>query len=83
LPVGVLMKDQFHSLDRIANLNVPLLVVHGTADGIVPFAMGEKLYAAAGEPKEFLRILDGTHVSIFSEEAWRREIDFFARHLGT
>ena len=82
LPVGVLMKDQFLSLDRIANINVPLLIVHGTADGIVPFAMGEKLYAAAKEPKELIAVPDGTHVSIFSEDAWRPEIDFINRHLG-
>jgi fermentation-respiration switch protein FrsA (DUF1100 family) len=82
LPVGILMKDQFHSLDRIAKINVPLLIVHGTADGIVPFAMGEKLYAAAKEPKVLVAVPDGTHVSIFSEEAWRPEIDFINRHLG-
>ena len=45
--------------------------------------MGEKLYAAANEPKEFVAIPDGTHGSIFSEEAWQREIDFFNRHLGS
>jgi len=56
--------------------------VHGTADGIVPFAMGEELYAAAKEPKELVAVPDGTHVSIFSEDAWRPEIDFINRHLG-
>jgi fermentation-respiration switch protein FrsA (DUF1100 family) len=82
LPVGLLMKDQFRSLDLIPSLNVPLLVLHGTDDGIVPFKMGEMLYAAAREPKEFVAMSDGTHVSIFSEDAWRREIDFIDRHLG-
>jgi len=82
LPVSLLMKDQFHSLDLVPNLNVPFLVVHGTADGIVPFKMGERLYAAAREPKEFVAVSDGTHVSIFAEETWQREIDFIDRHLG-
>jgi len=82
LPVGLLMKDQFNSLDHLKDIRAPLLVLHGADDRLIPFQMGERLYAAANEPKEFAAIPNGTHVSIFSEQAWQRELDFFNRRLG-
>jgi fermentation-respiration switch protein FrsA (DUF1100 family) len=83
LPVGLLMKDQFRSMGFLKNVHVPLLVMHGTDDRLIPLRMGEQLYAAANEPKEFVAISNGTHGSIFSEQVWQREIDFFNRHLGS
>ncbi len=44
--------------------------------------MGERLFAAINEPKEFVAIPNGTHGSIFSEQAWQRELEFIGRHLG-
>jgi fermentation-respiration switch protein FrsA (DUF1100 family) len=82
LPVGLLMKDQFKSIDYIKEIRVPLLVLHGTDDRLIPLQIGEKLYAAANEPKEFVSIANGTHGSIFSEAAWQRELDYFNKHLG-
>jgi hypothetical protein len=61
LPVGLLMKDQYPSIDRIAGVRAPILVLHGDGDGVIPFALGERLYAAANEPKSFLRIAGGNH----------------------
>jgi len=81
LPVGLLMKDQFRSIDYVKDVHAPLLVIHGTDDRLIPADMGEKLYAAANEPKEFMTIPNGTHGSIFSEQTWQREIDFFNRQL--
>lgn len=47
LPVSLLLIDRFDSLSRIANVNCPLLSLHGTQDEIVPFAMGRALFEAA------------------------------------
>jgi len=60
-PVRLLMKDQFHSDRRIAAVNVPLLVLHGTADPVVPIRFGERLFALAHEPKRFVRFAGGGH----------------------
>ena len=74
LPVNLLMKDQFHSLELIGKLTSPLLVIHGTRDQVIPFAMGKSIYDAATVPKLFVTIADGDHHSnienasgIFSE----------------
>lgn len=61
LPVRWLMLDQYRSVDRVRDLKAPLLVLHGDRDGVVPFALGERLFAAAPEPKRFVRIAGGGH----------------------
>ena len=61
VPVSWLMLDQFRSLDIIPKVTAPILILHGTDDRIIPFALGERLYAAAPEPKRFVRIEGGSH----------------------
>lgn len=81
LPVGLLMKDQFKSIDYLKDVHVPILVMHGTDDRLIPVEMGKALYAAANDPKEFVALANGTHGSIFSEQVWQREIGFFDRQI--
>lgn len=52
-PVRWLMKNRYNNLERIANYSGPLLQSHGDADTVVPFALGQKLHAAAIGPKQF------------------------------
>jgi hypothetical protein len=47
-----MMRDQFRSIDRIADVQAPLLIVHGGRDGLIPHAQGRALLAAARGPKE-------------------------------
>jgi uncharacterized protein len=61
LPVGFLVTQRFDSFDRIDDIKMPILFAHGTLDEIVPFAMGERLFAAAKAPKRFVRVEGGNH----------------------
>jgi len=61
VPVGLLMKDQFRSEEVIGRVKVPLLVMHGERDRVIPFAQGRALYELANPPKRFLRFPDGGH----------------------
>jgi len=61
VPVHLLIRDPLHSDERIARVTVPLLIVHGAQDQTIPIAFGEKLYALAHEPKQFVRIPAGGH----------------------
>ena len=58
---GMLMLNRYNSLKKIGNYAGPLLIAHGDADEVVPFAHGEQLVAAANEPKRFVRISRGDH----------------------
>jgi uncharacterized protein len=60
-PVRLLMKDQFHSDERIQTVKAPILIVHGDHDQAIPMSFGERLFALAPEPKRFVRIPRGGH----------------------
>jgi len=77
LPVRLLMKDQFRSRDHIAEVKAPLLIQHGDADRVVPFAQGRALFAMANEPKQMVVIPGGTHDIISDRDVWAREVAFF------
>ena len=51
IPVNLLLKDKFDNKSKIKNISVPILIMHGEADQIVPFYMGKKIYELANEPK--------------------------------
>jgi len=51
IPVKFLLKDKFENYKKIKKINIPVLVMHGEADQIVPFKMGKKIYEIANQPK--------------------------------
>jgi len=51
IPVGLLLKDKYKNDKKMKNINIPLLVMHGEADQIVPFWMGKTIYEIANQPK--------------------------------
>ncbi len=62
LPVRWLMHNRFDSLAQIGAYRGPLLQSHGTADEVVPFEQGQRLFeAAAASPKQFVAMPDVTH----------------------
>ena len=64
LPLRLLMKDQFRSDLQIPKVTTPLLFLHGGRDWVVPIALGERLYALANEPKQFVRFSDAGHEEV-------------------
>lgn len=50
--------------ERLAALARPLAVVHGTSDSVVPIGEGERIYAAARQPKWFAAIPAADHLFI-------------------
>lgn len=82
LPVGLLMKDRFDSLSRIASINTPLFIVHGEEDETVPFKLGRKLFDAANEPKEGLWLPEATHNDVYDYGAGAAILDFLDRQLS-
>jgi len=78
LPVHLLMRDQFRSDERIARVKVPLLIMQGANDPAIPIVLGERLFALANEPKQFVRFPGGGHENLAkfgAIETARRFID--------
>ncbi len=65
LPVGPLMRSKFNTIEKIKTLHLPLLVMHGELDEILPIGLGRRLYASANDPKEFYEISGARHNDTF------------------
>ena len=61
LPLWRFVDTEFDNLERGPRLSVPLLSIHGDADGLVPFEQGKAVYEAAPEPKDFYTIPGAGH----------------------
>ncbi|MFN2223295.1 MAG: alpha/beta hydrolase, partial [Candidatus Promineifilaceae bacterium] len=62
----------------------PLLILHGGQDHRVPADHGQRLYAAAGKPKEYWFVPEAGHVNfeqIVPEEYEHRVVGFFDRYV--
>ncbi len=64
MPVRLVMRDQFRSDERIGRVTVPLLIMHGERDPAIPIRFGERLFALAQEPKQFVRFPEGGHENL-------------------
>jgi fermentation-respiration switch protein FrsA (DUF1100 family) len=60
LPVSLLLRHRFDSIERIANVGEPVLVAHSDEDTLIPSHHGQALFAAARQPKQYLP-LAGDH----------------------
>ena len=61
LPVGLLLNQRFESLQKIQQLKIPVLLIHGNRDQKIPYEMSQRLYAAAHQPKTLVIIEGGEH----------------------
>ena len=57
-PLNLIVHQRFNSEEKIANLKVPVLFIHGTDDHLIPTEMSRILYALAPSPK-YLKIIEG------------------------
>ena len=61
-PVRWLMLDQFRSDFAIRDVHVPVLVVHGKEDNVIPISSAKRLFELANEPKTFVSVPGGNHL---------------------
>lgn len=72
--------DPIDVVDRIAP--TPLLIVHGTADTLIPFEHAQQLYDKAGEPKQLLKTGDG-HIQTLMRPEHRFNVLEFLNRITT
>ena len=80
--LSVLGSYRFDQEGLIGRVEAPILIVHGTADEVVPFSHGRRLHEAARAPKTFAAIEGGGHNDLWARHA--REVwgaaEAFLRH---
>ncbi|WP_390615524.1 alpha/beta hydrolase [Maricurvus nonylphenolicus] len=79
-PVSLVMPGDYDLLDVVGNISpVPLLLIHGTQDRVIPYHHVETLFAAANNPKSKLRF-DGPHIATFNDkENQQLVLEFLSR----
>jgi len=85
---GQLVDPAYCATTYVARLSpIPLLLIHGTNDKVVPYSHSEMLLAEAGEPKRLVTVEGGQHLDIMSERYGTKYqnlmVDFFEQALHT
>lgn len=61
LPLWPFVRTRYDNLAKAEKLRMPLLVLHGDKDEVVPFAQGRRVFDKAPEPKTFFAIPGASH----------------------
>ena len=82
--IGSLITWGFDSKRKIAGVRAPVLIIHGTADEVIPFDLGEALFRAAREPKYFWAVEGSGHNDLVETAgaAYRQRLAAFYAGLG-
>jgi len=70
LPIKLIARSRFASIDKVGSLRMPKLFMHARNDATIPIAHGRRVFAAAAEPKEWVE-LDAGHGDAYSVERTR------------
>ena len=82
-PFAAIAGDAFNTIEKIQHIQCPLLVVHGTDDRIIPFAMGKAVYDRATVQKRFIAIEGAGHNDLSTAYAavyWPAISEFIINH---
>ena len=85
VPAGLLLMDRYPSIDTIANVAAPVLIIAGEADRVVPPEQSRRLFDFAAEPKQFVLIAGADHndpVLFGGALLIAATVDFLRREVG-
>lgn len=79
LPIHLAARRQFRSIDKVGQLTMPKLFIHGESDATVPVELGERLFESAVEPKDLYLVRRGGHndLHLYGGHAYHRRISRF------
>jgi uncharacterized protein len=78
LPLNLIMVDQYRTIDRIGQVQIPLFIIHGGRDVVIPLDQARRVLHAANEPKTLSLVPRAGHNDLFEQGAWARVRDFLA-----
>ena len=61
VPMHLIARNEIRSIEKVPQLKMPKLFIHGTRDATIPFSMGERLYRAASGPKAWYPVRGAGH----------------------
>jgi hypothetical protein len=73
----------------IRDVRIPVLIVHGDDDRVIPINLATRLFERANEPKTFISVVGGGHLVLGSTGVFARVREWIdtrtveKRHSGT
>ena len=80
LPVKLLLKDRYDSINKIKMINTPILIMHGKKDDVIPFSMGKELFEKANSPKHSYFTPDDDHMMEFNSSLLQKIKNFIEKY---
>ncbi|MEN8131610.1 MAG: alpha/beta hydrolase [Pseudomonadota bacterium] len=78
VPVRLLARLQFNTLDAMSSIQSPVLISHSPEDEIIPFSHGKAIYEAAPSPKQFIELTGGHNEGhLLSSHSYSRDLGVF------
>lgn len=65
LPVRAFLLDPYETTKVLPRIHMPLLVLHGAQDRVIPVAMGREVAHLANEPKQLVIFPNGRHSDLY------------------
>jgi uncharacterized protein len=81
-PANLLLKQRFESINKVPNIKLPVLFMHGEADRRIPFEMSKRLFAANSSPRKLLHTFPGAdhdNVAEVAGAAYTKTVTDFIR----
>jgi fermentation-respiration switch protein FrsA (DUF1100 family) len=81
-PVNWLMFDRYRSDLAIGDVHIPILIVHGNEDAVIPISLARRLFELANEPKTFMQVSGGKHLALGLAEVFPRVCEWIDEQTG-
>lgn len=78
LRVRPFLRDRFESDRHIASISMPLLIVHGKEDQVIPLEFGKALFESAIEPKQMEVIEGAGHNDLYEHPLIEKVVRFLS-----
>lgn len=79
-PTGRMSKYAFPSIDRMATVQAPVTIFHGTSDGVIPYKQAVRLQRKAGSKVQLITIKEGEHNNLADFPLYQSSLDSLLNH---
>ena len=78
--LSIHINNEILDLNKVKNINSPLLVLHGLKDKIISIEVGKRVVNSAPKPKEALYIPDAGHNNLYEFDTYKKVISFLKQN---
>ena len=66
LPASLLLRDRYDTVGKIDDVRMPITIIHGVKDALIPFTMGKRVHARAAGCKTLVTLENAGHNNVWA-----------------